>query len=79
MQWQDWVFSIGSWIFIIALIPTIKGKDKPQLSTSLITGTILATFAVAYFTLELWLSTISTIGTSLSWFILAYQKFRQKR
>jgi len=75
MIWQDWVFSIGSWIFVIALIPTIRGGSKPALSTSLLTGSILAIFAITYFSLELWLSTVSTIATATSWYILAWQKY----
>ncbi|MBI2327675.1 hypothetical protein HYU92_05155 [Candidatus Curtissbacteria bacterium] len=79
MQWQDWVFSIGNWIFIFALIPRIRRKDKPQLSTSVITGTVLAVFAVTFLTLELWISTFSTVLASGCWFILAYQKYRQNK
>ncbi|MDO8487104.1 MAG: hypothetical protein Q7S45_02345 [Candidatus Curtissbacteria bacterium] len=78
MLWQDWVFSVGSWIFVAALIPTIRGKQKPEISTSLTTGTVLGIFAIAYLTLNLWLSTASTLVTSASWFILAYQKHRQE-
>ena len=77
MQWQDWVFSVGQWIFIIALIPTIRGKQKPELSTSVITGIILAVFAFTYYTLSLLVSALSTSLVSTAWFILAYQKYRQ--
>lgn len=77
MLWQDWVFSIGQIIFVIALIPTIKGKDKPALSTSLITGAILLAFAFSYMALSLLFSTVTSIVMSLSWFILAYQKYKQ--
>jgi len=79
MHWQDLVFSIGSWIFIIALIPTIRGKQKPEFSTSLVTAIILFIFAITYLTLGLLISAISTVGTSTGWFILAYQKYRQKK
>ena len=64
MQWQDWVFSIGTWIFIIALIPTLRGKQKPELSTSLVTGGILAIFVATYLSLNLWLSALSNVLTS---------------
>lgn len=77
MQWQDWVFTEGQVIFVIALIPTIKGKSKPALSTSLVTGAILITFALSYFSLRLWFSTIASMVTSGAWFLLAFQKYQQ--
>ena len=78
MVWQDIVLSIGAWLFIIALIPSIKGKDKPPVSTSILTGSVLAVFALTYATLELWLSVLSTGVLSLAWFLLAVQKYRKK-
>lgn len=77
MLWQDWVFSIGTWVFAIALIPTIKSKEKPPLSTSAPTAFFLALFAFTYFTLSLYLSAVSSLSTATAWFILALQKYRQ--
>lgn len=77
MLWQDWVFSVGQIIFVIALIPTIKGKDKPALSTSFITGAILLAFAFSYMALSLLFSTVTSIVMSLSWFLISYQKYKQ--
>lgn len=79
MNWQDIIFSIGSWIFIIALIPTVLSKDKPPLSTSLITGSVLAVFVFAYATLDLWMATFSTAGISITWFIIAIQRYLQTK
>lgn len=79
MQWQDWIFSVGTWIFVVALIPTIRGKQKPELSTSIVTGSILAVFVITYLSLNLWLSALSNVLTSGSWFLLAYQKYRQTK
>lgn len=53
MLWQDWVFAIGSLIFAAALIPSVRGQDKPALSTSLTTGSVLIIFALTYLTLSL--------------------------
>lgn len=78
MPWQDYVLTAGAWIFIIALIPAIRGKEKPPASTSIITGSILAVYALVYSTLGLWISVISTAALSLSWFILAVQKISKK-
>jgi len=74
MVWQDIVISIGSWLFIIALIPSIRGKEKPPVSTSILTGSVLAVFSLTYATLELWISVASTALLAGAWFILAVQK-----
>ncbi|MBI2076395.1 MAG: hypothetical protein HYT72_04060 [Candidatus Aenigmarchaeota archaeon] len=77
MLWQDIVLTIGSWIFIVALIPTLRGKEKPQLSTSIVTGTVLLVYAFVYATLGLWISVISTSALALAWLVLAVQKWKK--
>ena len=74
MLWQDWVITLGSLIFVLALFPSVLGKDKPALSTSLMTGTVLVIFALVYLTLSLWTSAVTTFLTGTLWFILAIQK-----
>ena len=76
MAWQDYILTIGTILFIIALIPSIFSKDKPALATSLLTGSVLAIFAFVYATLSLWLTTITVSITSITWLILAYQKYK---
>lgn len=75
MSWQDVVFTIGQVIFVFALIPSIKGKDKPALLTSVITVLILSTFAISYATLSLWGSMIGAVLNCTGWTILAVQKY----
>ena len=79
MIWQDIVLSVGQWIFILALLPSVLGKDKPAFATSLTTGIVLAVFAFTFSTLSFWASAISTGCVSLVWFVLAYQKYRLDR
>ena len=79
MHWQDIVLSIGQWIFVIALLPSVFGKDKPALSSSLLTGGVLALFAFVYSTLGLWSSVLATSAVSLTWLILAWQKFSKDK
>lgn len=74
MDWQDIVISVGQLIFVLALIPSIVGKDKPAVSTSLINGLILTVFTFTFASLELWFSTISSAMISMAWFFLAIQK-----
>jgi hypothetical protein len=79
MIWQDIVISIGGWVMIAAIVPSLIGKDKPALSTSLVTGTILLSFAVCYGTLNLWSSALSTGVLAAAWLVLAVQQWiRQK-
>jgi uncharacterized membrane protein len=77
MHWQDLIFTVGQIIFVFALIPTIRGKSKPALSSSIITGSILLILALTYLTLGLWFSTLASIATSANWWILAFQKYQQ--
>ena len=79
MVWQDIIFTIGSIIFIIALIPSIRGKDKPALSTSLLTGSILFIFSTTYLTLNLTFSTVTTGILASAWLILAFQKYNETK
>ncbi|HVX24356.1 MAG TPA: hypothetical protein VG992_03380 [Candidatus Saccharimonadales bacterium] len=78
MQWQDYVIAVGSILFIIALMPSVLGKNKPALSTSVMTGSVLMVFAITYTTLHLWFAGITTALTAIQWFILAIQKYQQK-
>lgn len=74
MLWQDGVLTGGSAIFVIALVPSVISKDKPALSTSLMTGSVLIVFAFVYVTLSLWFSAVTTAIIGILWFILATQK-----
>ena len=79
MHWQDIVLSIGQYIFVIALLPSVFGKDKPALSSSLLTGTVLGVFSVVYATLGLWSSTIASVLVTATWFLLAWQQYRKNK
>jgi hypothetical protein len=78
MIWQDIVLAIGSWIFIVALVPALIGKDKPPVSSSALTGAVLAVYVMVYLTLHLWISVASTTILSIAWLTLAVQKHRSK-
>ena len=80
MAWQDIVFSIGSWVFALALVPSILSKtDKPALSSSLLTASILTLYVVTYASLEFVTSAISGGAVAIAWWILAYQKWRMNK
>jgi hypothetical protein len=69
----------GQFLFIVALAPSVFSKDKPALTTSLLTGSVLAVFVIAFSSLGLLLAAITTSVSSLTWFILAYQKYTMKK
>ena len=77
MFWQDWVFTIGNWVFILALLPSVWSKSKPALLTSLSTCVVLLTFALAFATMGLFLTALSTVVSSLVWGILFFQQMRR--
>jgi hypothetical protein len=74
-MWQDFVFTFGSIGFTIALIPALRSKQKPPVSSSLLTGTFLLIFALTYVTLGLWLSVIFGTILALTWLTLALQAY----
>jgi len=76
MAWQDLILTVGNIFFILAMIPSIKGKDKPSFYTSLPNSLILISFAIALGSLQLWISAILTLIVSFCWMILAYQKYK---
>lgn len=76
VQWQDIILTGGGYVFIIALIPSIVGKDKPAFSSSLLTGGILGAYAIVYATIGLVSAAISTALLALAWLFLAWQKWR---
>jgi hypothetical protein len=73
MEWQDLVLAVGSALFAFALLPTIFSSAKPALTTSLLTGSILAVFTFTYVTLGLHYAAITTGITSALWLTIATQ------
>lgn len=76
MIWQDVVFAVGSIIFSLALIPSIKSRDKPALKTSVTTGVVLTIFGVTYITLGLAFAAATTFVSSGLWLTLAVQRWQ---
>lgn len=67
------MLSVGSWVFTIALIPSVLSKDKPALSSSAMTAVVLTGYVVVYITLSLW-AAASTLLVAGMWYTLAVQK-----
>lgn len=74
MIWQDIVIMVACFGFAVALIPSIKGKRKPEKSSCAITMVLLIAISVSFATLGLWLSFASEITAIVAWGILLFQK-----
>lgn len=78
-SWQDLVLATSYIVFNIALIPSIIGKDKPNLKTSIITATFQIPCFIVYLSLSLWFSAaLAALNFSL-WATLALQKKAQSK
>ena len=80
MVWQDTALSIINFGFILTLIPAIIQNYKQQdvkgqsIITYVSTAVLLSLMSYLFFTLDLWLSSIATAGTAVTWYILLYQR-----
>lgn len=75
--WQDLVLALASLVFALALVPTILGKDKPTLATSVPTAITLYVITADYITLSLWFAASTAFLSATCWAIIAVQKARQ--
>lgn len=78
-MWQDTVIAICQLMFLPSMIPTLRGKDKPAISTSIMNGIIVTVITLTFVTLSLWFSVITGATTALIWFTLAVQKIRMNK
>lgn len=77
--WQDWVLTLGSLVFFIALIPSILSKDKPDIKTSMPTALVMTAFTITYGSLGLWYGMSTSALTTIAWYILWFQKIRKNK
>jgi hypothetical protein len=76
---QDIILAIGSFVIVLAVIPSVISDRKPALLTSLPTSVVLFVFAGVYFSLQLWFTSVMAAITAGLWMVLAIQKARQKK
>ena len=78
-MWQDWVIAICQWGFALALLPTVFGKEKPEVSTALVTAVLAGVVAATFATIPLIWAAVATGSTSVIWFIITAQSWRRRR
>ena len=76
-SWQDIVLSLSLVAFNVALIPSIIGKQKPRITTSVLTSLFLIPEVIVFVSLGLWYSFIMASINSVLWGILAVQRYIQ--
>ena len=78
-MWQDYVITVGNLIFIVSLVPSVVGKNKPAFLTSMLSGLTLTVFVFTFITLKLWFSAAAMGGSAILWYILAFQVLKSKK
>jgi hypothetical protein len=77
-MWQDTVIALCQLSFVPALLPTIRGTEKPALTTCVMNAVIVSAIAVTQATLGLWYSVSTSSLTVVAWIILTIQKLRMR-
>lgn len=77
-MWQDWVMTVGQFVFAFSLIPTIKGSEKPDWTTCLSTALVLTVYVPTLFTLGMYISVFSTTMVAFAWWILFVQSLKKR-
>lgn len=78
-HWQDLALTIIFIVLNISLVPSVISKDKPAITTSIMTIVCLIVAVVVYFSLTLWFAAAMTIVNIALWTTLATQKILQKK
>lgn len=78
-MWQDSVIALCQLAFLPSMIPTLVGKDKPALITSIMNALIVSIITLTFVTLDLWFSVFTGSVTVGIWTVLAVQKWRIDR
>lgn len=76
MSFADLVFTVGGVILAAGLLPSVFGPEKPALATSLVTGSVVAVYAVTFLHLGLLFSSLTSFVQVALWAVLAVQEFR---
>jgi hypothetical protein len=79
-MWQDIVLTMINFGFILTAIPAvlknyqIKEAKSQSLLMYLATAILLTVMSAVFFSLNLFLSGVSTLGTGIMWYVLTFQK-----
>lgn len=71
MKWQDAIFTVGSIIFIVSLLPALLAPVAMPLLTSIPTAIVLTAYSATMVSLKLKYSAIATGLSAVCWWLLA--------
>lgn len=78
-QWQDIVLATSTFVFNLALLPSVFGKHKPAFKTCLLTSLFLSANVTVYFSLHLWYAAVMASVNLLLWATLLAQVSKQSK
>ena len=73
MSWQDLVLAVGGFVIAAGIVPTILGRVKPAIVTSLTIVVVLGVSMFAFATLGLWLTAAGVALQFVLWGIVLAQ------
>jgi hypothetical protein len=73
MAINDLIFALGTIVFLLALIPSLITKNKPNKKTSIITSLVLYVFTFNYISLAMYFSAAVGFVTATAWLVLYFQ------
>ncbi|HEX5744574.1 MAG TPA: hypothetical protein VFX84_03965 [Candidatus Saccharimonadales bacterium] len=76
MVWQDYVIAVAQIGFVIALIPTLRSKNKPPVATSFMTVVLLTVISFCMLTLHLYFSAITALAIDITWLTIGIQTLK---
>jgi hypothetical protein len=79
-MWQDYVIALVQWLFLIALVPSIRHPlNKPPLSSCIMTSVCGYVLCFTFGSLHLLNSTLASGALATAWALLAYQRYKLDR
>lgn len=79
MIWQDYVFTIGGFVFALALLPTVRNPEaRVPARTSVSTAAVLTVYVFTQWSLRVHLGAIAGSLTALSWWFIAWKRRTRK-
>ncbi len=73
---EDWVGLLINLAFAVMLIPALADKQKPPLTTSLVTGLLLVALSVSG-SYRAAAPAVAVFVAGCMWLVLAWQRYRQ--
>ncbi len=73
------IFLVGGFLLGAALVPTVLARGGPQLSTSLLTGGVLAAYTGTFAVQHQYVSALGLGVNTVLWGVLAVQAVKQRR